>query len=128
MCKGIIKHEHPLKEYASDLVAQKQLAIKNLLHACVCREEQCKHPNCTKMKSIVDHSKICRRKTTGECSTCKPLLALCYYHAKQCNEVWCQIPNCQRFKDRFAQQRRIQREKQEETMLRHVTFMIAEEQ
>jgi hypothetical protein len=36
------------------------------------------------MKRVVQHTKICMRKTNGGCPICKQLIALCCYHAKHC--------------------------------------------
>lgn len=130
MCKDKITHEHTLKKCSSDSDTQKRSIssiIEDVQHACECKVEQCNRKNCKKMKDVVAHSSICKKKSTGECSTCKQFIALCCYHAKQCFEVKCQMPNCQRIKDQIVKQQLVQRMKHEETMQRHVTFMMADE-
>ena len=54
------------------------------MHACQCRDANCRLPSCQKMKRVVQHTKICKRKTNGGCPICKQLIALCCYHAKHC--------------------------------------------
>lgn len=61
-----------------------QRCIQSLVHACQCRDANCRLPSCQKMKRVVTHTKICKRKTKGDCPICKQLIALCCYHAKHC--------------------------------------------
>lgn len=61
-----------------------QRCIQSLVHACQCRDANCRLPSCQKMKRVVQHAKSCKRKTNGGCPICKQLIALCCYHAKHC--------------------------------------------
>lgn len=61
-----------------------QRCIQSLVHACQCRDANCRLPSCQKMKRVVQHTKVCKRKTNGGCPICKQLIALCCYHAKVC--------------------------------------------
>ena len=64
-----------------------QRCIASLVHACQCRDANCRLPSCQKMKRVMAHTKQCKRKTNGGCPVCKQLIALCCYHAKHCPEV-----------------------------------------
>lgn len=66
-----------------------QRCIQSLVHACQCRDANCRLPSCQKMKRVVTHTKICKRKTKGDCPICKQLIALCCYHAKHCQVRIC---------------------------------------
>jgi len=61
-----------------------QRCIQSLVHACQCRDANCRLPSCQKMKRVTQHTKVCKRKTNGGCPICKQLIALCCYHAKHC--------------------------------------------
>ena len=61
-----------------------QRCIQSLVHACQCRDANCRLPSCHKMKRVVSHTKQCKRKTNGGGPICKQLIALCCYHAKLC--------------------------------------------
>lgn len=65
-----------------------QRCIHSLVHACQCRDANCRLPSCQKMKRVTQHTKICKRKTNGGCPICKQLIALCCYHAKHCPVSW----------------------------------------
>lgn len=98
-----------------------QRNIQSLVHACGCQEQQCTHQSCLKMKRVVAHLKICKRRSSvGGCLTCKPLIALCCYHAKQCNEVICSVPFCPNIKHKLKQRQGVQRSQQAEYLHRHV--------
>ena len=62
-----------------------QRCIQSLVHACQCKDANCRLQSCQKMKRIVGHTKTCKRKTNGVCPICKQLIALCFHHAKHCN-------------------------------------------
>ncbi|XP_055304204.1 histone acetyltransferase p300-like [Sitodiplosis mosellana] len=83
--------------------------IQLLVHACRCQEQQCRQPSCLKMKQVVAHTKICKRRTKGGCPICKQLIALCCYHAKRCNEVKCLVLFCLNIKHKLKQQQLAQR-------------------
>lgn len=86
-----------------------QRCIQSLVHACQCRDANCRLPSCTKMKRVVTHTKNCKRKTHGGCPICKQLIALCCYHAKHCKENKCLVPFCPNIKQKLRQQSLAQR-------------------
>ncbi|KAL1462231.1 hypothetical protein WDU94_014084, partial [Cyamophila willieti] len=59
--------------------------IQSLTHAFNCRNANCQLPSCHKMKRVLQHTKICKRKEKGVCPICEKLQALCCYHAKYCH-------------------------------------------
>ena len=97
--------------------------ISSLLHACQCRDANCRLPSCTKMKRIVQHTKSCKRKTNGGCAICKQLIALCCYHAKYCQEAKCPVPFCPSIKGRLKQQQMQQRLKNKKLLQRRMALM-----
>ena len=94
-----------------------QRCIQSLVHACQCRDANCRQPSCQKMKRVVAHTKGCRRKTNGGCPICKQLIALCCYHAKHCQEQKCPVPFCLNIKHKLRQQQ-LQHRLQQAQMLR----------
>lgn len=86
-----------------------QRCIQSLVHACQCRDANCRPPSCHKMKRVVQHTKNCKRKTNGGCPICKQLIALCCYHAKHCQETKCPVPFCSSIKHKLKQQQLQQR-------------------
>lgn len=126
ICKDKVGHEHAMEKLGLDLDEESpndlkqtnpqearkqsiQRCIQSLVHACRCTESQCRQPSCMKMKRVVAHTKICKRKTNGGCPICKQLIALCCYHAKHCNEVKCLVPFCPNIKHKLKQQQLAQR-------------------
>jgi len=94
-----------------------QRCIQSLVHACQCRDANCRLPSCHKMKRVVSHTKACKRKTNGGCPICKQLIALCCYHAKLCQEAKCPVPFCLNIKQKLRQQQ-LQQRLQEAAMMR----------
>merc|ERR1719400_790493 len=94
-----------------------QRCIQSLVHACQCRDANCRLPSCHKMKRVVSHTKQCKRKTNGGCPICKQLIALCCYHAKLCQEAKCPVPFCLNIKQKLRQQQ-LQQRLQEAAMMR----------
>lgn len=86
-----------------------QRCIQSLVHACRCVDQTCPQPSCLKMKRVVSHTKVCKRKTNGGCPICKQLIALCCYHAKHCKEIKCLVPFCPNIKHKLKQQQLAQR-------------------
>ena len=93
-----------------------QRCINSLVHACQCRDANCRSPSCQKMKRVVSHTRQCKRKSNG-CPICKQLLALCCYHAKVCQEAKCPVHFCQHIKQKLRQQQ-LQQRLQEAAMMR----------
>ncbi|KAL4229708.1 hypothetical protein ACF0H5_010096 [Mactra antiquata] len=100
-----------------------QRCIQALVHACGCRDANCRLPSCHKMKRIVAHAKQCRKKTNAGCPICKQLIALCCYHAKHCSEQKCQVPFCLQIKHKLRQQQLQHRLQQAQLMRRRMATM-----
>ncbi|XP_052796528.1 histone lysine acetyltransferase CREBBP-like isoform X2 [Mya arenaria] len=100
-----------------------QRCIQSLVHACGCRDANCRLPSCHKMKRVVAHTKVCRKKTNSGCPICKQLIALCCYHAKHCNEQKCQVPFCFQIKHKLRQQELQSRLQQAQLMRRRMASM-----
>ena len=79
--------------------------IQSMTHACQCRDANCKLQSCHKMKTVITHTKLCRKKTDSGCPICKQLIALSCYHAKQCHENKCRMPYCEQIKFKLLQNR-----------------------
>ena len=81
-----------------------QKCIQSLVHACQCTDANCQAFQCKKVKSIVAHTKSCKRKTSGGCPVCKQLIALSCLHAKSCMEPnLCGVPFCLNIKQKMRQ-------------------------
>ncbi len=100
-----------------------QRCIGSLVHACSCRDANCRLPSCQKMKRVVSHSRNCKRKTNAGCPVCKQLIVLCCYHAKYCNEVKCMVPFCKNVKQKLKEQQLRQRVLQAQSMRRRMALM-----
>lgn len=100
-----------------------QRCIHSLVHACQCRDANCRLPSCQKMKRVVSHTKCCRKKTNGVCPICKQLIALCLYHAKHCTENKCQVPFCVQIKQKLRQQQLQHRLQQAQMLRRRMAVM-----
>uniref|UniRef100_S4RJD3 histone acetyltransferase n=1 Tax=Petromyzon marinus TaxID=7757 RepID=S4RJD3_PETMA len=94
-----------------------QRCIQSLVHACQCLNANCSLPSCLKMKRVVQHTRVCKRKTNGGCPICKQLIALCCFHAKHCQENKCPVPFCLNIKHKLRQQQ-LQHRLQQAQMLR----------
>lgn len=101
-----------------------QRCIQSLVHACQCRDANCRLPSCQKMKRVVMHTKNCKRKTNGGCPICKQLIALCCYHAKHCQETKCLVPFCSNIKHKIKQQQ-LQQRLQQAQLLRSIKYLIS---
>ena len=100
-----------------------QRCIQSLVHACQCRDANCRLASCQKMKRVMAHTRCCRRKTNGGCPVCKQLIALCCYHAKHCLETKCPVPFCITIKQKLQQQQMQQRMAQAHLMQRRMAAM-----
>ncbi|XP_028149092.1 CREB-binding protein isoform X2 [Diabrotica virgifera virgifera] len=100
-----------------------QRCIHSLVHACQCRDANCRLPSCQKMKRVTNHTKLCKRKTNGGCPICKQLIALCCYHAKHCPENKCPVPFCSNIKHKLKQQQLQQRLQQAQLLRRRMAVM-----
>ncbi|KAG5682698.1 hypothetical protein PVAND_012032 [Polypedilum vanderplanki] len=141
-CKEKIGHPHKMERLGFDLddgssptdgrpqsnpqEARKQSiqrCIQSLVHACQCRDANCRLPSCQKMKRVVTHTKNCKRKTHGGCPICKQLIALCCYHAKHCKENKCLVPFCPNIKQKLRQQSLAQRLQEQQFNRRRAAAM-----
>ena len=84
-----------------------QRCIQSLVHATHCREINCQHLSCARMKRVVEHTKTCKRKTSGGCQICREFIHLCCYHASHCLERECVVPFCRHIKRRLQQRQQI---------------------
>jgi len=100
-----------------------QTCLQSLIHACHCRDANCRLITCQKMKRLIQHSNACRRKNAGGCPVCKQLIALCCYHAKTCDMPKCPVPYCCPIKEKLERQRAEQRLKQSQLMRRRMAAM-----
>ena len=100
-----------------------QRCIQSLVHACQCRDANCRQPSCQKMKRVVSHTKNCKRKANGCCPICKQLIALCCYHAKHCQEQKCPVPFCLNIKHKLRQQQLQHRLQQAQMLRRRMAVM-----
>ncbi|KAL8561590.1 hypothetical protein ACOMHN_024826 [Nucella lapillus] len=115
------KQENPSESRRKSI----QRCIQSLVHACRCRDANCRLHTCQKMKRVVQHTKSCKRKTNGGCPICKQLIALCCYHAKHCNETKCMVPFCQQLKHKLRQQQLQQRLHQAQMLRRRMAIMTS---
>lgn len=97
--------------------------IQSLVHACQCRDANCRLMSCQKMKRVMAHTKLCKRKTNAGCPICKQLIALCCYHAKHCDEAKCPVPFCIAIKQKLHHQQIQQRLQQAHMMHRRMAAM-----
>ena len=102
-----------------------QRCIQSLVHACQCRDANCRLPSCQKMKRVVTHTRSCKRKTNGGCPICKQLIALCCYHAKHCQETKCPVPFCLNIRQKLRQQQMQQRLQQSLLINRRIRAMAS---
>ncbi|KAH7662576.1 Protein CBP-1 a, partial [Aphelenchoides avenae] len=68
--------------------------VESLVHACECRDANCRRPTCHKLKKVVKHVKLCKKRQQTTCPVCKQAIALSCYNAKQCNLTLCRVPFC----------------------------------
>uniref|UniRef100_A0A915M387 histone acetyltransferase n=1 Tax=Meloidogyne javanica TaxID=6303 RepID=A0A915M387_MELJA len=84
--------------------------ITYLIHACTCRDVDCRTGMCHKMKRVIAHSKACKRRqfVGANCAVCKQLIALCCYHAKPCKQAKCQVPFCLQIREKMEEKKQSQ--------------------
>lgn len=111
-----------------------QRCIQSLVHACQCRDANCRLPSCHKMKKVVQHAKTCKKRGNTQalanqqtgCPICKQLIALCCYHAKHCNEQKCPVPYCPNIKHRLKAQQLHQKLQQQQILKRRIATMTSQ--
>lgn len=105
-----------------------QRCMQGLVHACNCRDANCRMPACIKMKRVVFHSRGCKkRQSAGKstCPVCRQLIALCCYHSKVCEDTQnkCTVPFCAGIKNRLKQQQVQARMRQHQLMQSRIRSM-----
>ncbi|VDO38786.1 unnamed protein product, partial [Onchocerca flexuosa] len=100
-----------------------QRCIQSLVHACQCRDANCRRSTCHKMKRVVQHTKGCKKRQNANCAICKQLIALCCYHAKHCNGTSCQVPFCLNIRQKLQEQRRSQNRRADMMMRRRMDML-----
>lgn len=83
-----------------------QRCIRTLVHACHCLEPDCMPLSCQKMKRILAHIKVCKRKIQGGCTICTQLSTLCCFHAKNCKEKKCPVLLCSAYKRKLQENKK----------------------
>lgn len=103
LCMGKITHEHKMDALivevdnkANDSSANARnesvnRCVNSLIHSCQCRDANCRRPTCQKMKKVVQHTKVCKKRQQTNCPVCKQMIALCCYHAKHCTSQLCPV-------------------------------------
>ncbi|XP_067948287.1 histone lysine acetyltransferase CREBBP-like isoform X2 [Watersipora subatra] len=137
------KHVHPMEKLGldsdgdgnSDGAGSQTLAesrkisiprcIQQFVHACQCRDANCRQASCQKMKKVVQHFRSCKKLRSG-CLLCKLLVGFCCLHAKSCSEGTCLVPLCSKIKQRIKQQ--TARKEQELMLRRQMPAMITRSQ
>lgn len=100
-----------------------QRCIQSVVHSAQCRDANCRLPSCQKMKRVLAHTKVCKKKSNGGCSICKQLIALCCFHARICKDQRCVVPYCCNIKQKVRQQEMQQRLQQQQLMKRRMQQM-----
>ncbi|KHJ49440.1 hypothetical protein D918_00566 [Trichuris suis] len=100
-----------------------QRCIQSLVHACQCRDANCRRLSCMKMKRVVQHTKTCKKRHNGTCPVCKQLMALCCFHARTCTEQNCMVPFCLNIRQKLAEQQVQLRKRAQRDMQRRMNAM-----
>lgn len=103
------------------------LHIQLIEHASRCNSKSCTSSNCAKMKSYLQHSRVCRVKATGGCRICKRIWTLLRIHAQKCKDRNCPIPQCQAIREKMRQLQKQQQamdDRRRLEMNRHMRFSI----
>ena len=98
-----------------------QRCIESFVHATNYPEVKCPLPKYTKMKRVVKHAEICKRKTAGSCGVSEELVHLVCYHAKHCQQRECTVQFCRHIKHKLRPQRTQQRFAQTQTLRRRMS-------
>lgn len=130
-------HEHKLEKINTLIEVDKsadstntrnesiQRCIQSLVHACQCRDANCRKVTCHKMKKVVQHTKLCKKRQHTNCPVCKQLIALCCYHAKHCNVKKCAVPFCSNIRQKLQEQKRLQNRRADMLMRRRMELLQA---
>ena len=97
-----------------------QRCIQGLVHSCNCRDANCRMHSCQRLKRLVAHSRVCKKRQgqPNGCQICRQFVALCCYHSKTCEDTQnkCPVPFCSNIKNRMKQQQLQQRMRQQHLM------------
>jgi hypothetical protein len=128
-------HEHKLEKINTLIEVDKsadstnsrnesiQRCIQSLVHACQCRDANCRRVTCHKMKKVVQHTKLCKKRQHTNCPVCKQLIALCCYHAKHCSQTNCAVPFCSNIRLKLQEQKRLQNRRADMLMRRRMEML-----
>ncbi|CAG0891726.1 unnamed protein product [Darwinula stevensoni] len=121
---GPLSEEGPSGERTTATTTdQIKRCIQSLVHACQCRDANCRLPSCLKMRRALAHTKGCKKKSNNGCQICKQLITLCCYHAKHCQEKDCRVPFCNNIKHKLKQQQAAARIQQDALTRRRMAAM-----
>ncbi|CAG5123248.1 unnamed protein product [Candidula unifasciata] len=113
------KEENPQESRRKSI----QRCISSLVHACQCKNANCRINACHKMKRVVAHTLGCKRRANHSCPICKQMIALCCYHAKHCTENKCPVPFCPQLKQKLRQKQLLTNLHQAQMLRRRVAIM-----
>ena len=96
--------------------------MQSFVHACHCRDANCRLNVCQKFKRFLQHLQSCKGQHS-KCRVCKQLLLLCWSHAKQCKESKCPVPYCLSLKQKIEEQKAEAQFKSNQLMRRRMAIM-----
>jgi len=79
------------------------LHIQLIEHAARCNDPSCTSSNCAKMKSYLNHGRVCKVRASGGCKICKRIWTLLRIHAQKCKDTVCPVPQCMAIRERIRQ-------------------------
>uniref|UniRef100_A0A1I7UH46 histone acetyltransferase n=1 Tax=Caenorhabditis tropicalis TaxID=1561998 RepID=A0A1I7UH46_9PELO len=123
--KPLVQHpQEKLKSSINDVPASRFESIQKctvvLGHSSQCLDPNCRRMECPKMKRIIQHTKLCKKRINGTCPVCKQLIALCTYHAKHCTMDTCPVPFCMNIRQKLEEQKRSQQRRVDMMMRRRI--------
>ncbi|VDN60384.1 unnamed protein product [Dracunculus medinensis] len=137
-CYQLSRHEHDLEKVSvlvevnedrpnssAGRLESIQRCIQSLVHACQCRDANCRRPSCKNMKRVVMHARSCRKRSSATCPICKQLIALCCYHAKHCDGNACSVPFCSNIRKKLQDQKRSMTRRADMLMRRRMDMLQA---
>lgn len=106
-----------------------QRCAQSLVHACNCRDANCRIQSCMRLKRIVVHSRNCKKRQVGQnqCPICRQLIALCCHHSRICEDTQnkCMVPFCATIKNRLKEQQLQARMRQHQLMQSRIRSMTS---
>uniref|UniRef100_A0A915EGW6 histone acetyltransferase n=1 Tax=Ditylenchus dipsaci TaxID=166011 RepID=A0A915EGW6_9BILA len=131
-CHKKVSHIHPMDKLLIEVESKPndsstnarnesvKRCINSLVHSCQCRDANCRRLTCHKMKKVVAHTKVCKKRQNTNCPVCKQLIALCCYHAKHCSLAMCPVPFCSNIRQKLQEQKRSQNRRADMMMRRRM--------